>query len=279
MHAVQSESGDLVSEPSEIRQQTVNLFSKLFDSEQSRSQDVEERFFLLQARVTRQGELHKALQGMENGWAPEIDGLPVECNKAFWSILGQDVLEVLRVSVEERKLALSCRRAVLTLLPKKGDLTVLKNCLPVALFCTDCKSLSKAFVSRLGKVMEQVLHLDQTYCVPDQEKAFDRVEHDYLWKVLENFGFNPGFIAMIKLVEFAGPGLNCAEDLAVCFGVRSLRVAAKLLQCWRSVLSSEERVLIKNYGAGVFSPDEDEPFLMVTIDLDLQDCQGPLPGP
>ena len=34
----------------------------------------------------------------------------------------------------------------------------------------------------------------------DQEKAFDRVEHGYLWKVLENFGFNPGFIAMIKVL-------------------------------------------------------------------------------
>ncbi|KAL7828331.1 hypothetical protein SRHO_G00319650, partial [Serrasalmus rhombeus] len=34
----------------------------------------------------------------------------------------------------------------------------------------------------------------------DQEKAFDWVEHGYLWKVLENFGFNPGFIAMIKVL-------------------------------------------------------------------------------
>ncbi|KAL7857249.1 hypothetical protein SRHO_G00161480 [Serrasalmus rhombeus] len=33
MHAVRSESGDLVSEPSEIRQQTVSFFSKLFESE------------------------------------------------------------------------------------------------------------------------------------------------------------------------------------------------------------------------------------------------------
>ena len=32
----------------------------------------------------------------------------------------------------------------------------------------------------------------------DQEKDFDRVEQQYLWQTLEAFGFNPGFIAMIK---------------------------------------------------------------------------------
>ncbi|KAK3539285.1 hypothetical protein QTP86_033694, partial [Hemibagrus guttatus] len=101
---------------------------------------------------------------------------------------------------------------------------------PVSLLCTDRKLLSKALASRLTKVMERLIHQDQTYCVPDrsifdnvylirdildvsrllglktglifldQEKAFDRVEHEYLWKVLEAFGFNPGVIAMIRVL-------------------------------------------------------------------------------
>ena len=78
--------------------------------------------------------------------------------------------------------------------------------------------------------MDQVVHIDQSYCIPgrsirdnivlirdyldisnsldpqlgfislDQEKAFDRVEHQYLLKVLEAFGFSPGFIAMIRVL-------------------------------------------------------------------------------
>lgn len=32
----------------------------------------------------------------------------------------------------------------------------------------------------------------------DQEKAFDRVEHSYLWNVFEAFSFSSNFISMIK---------------------------------------------------------------------------------
>ena len=71
--------------------------------------------------------------------------------------------------------------------------------------------LSKTLALRLTEVMAEVIHVNQTYCVPgrlisdnitliwhvlevssslaidtglisiDQEKAFDRVEHKYLW--------------------------------------------------------------------------------------------------
>ncbi|KAK3522674.1 hypothetical protein QTP86_029160 [Hemibagrus guttatus] len=241
IHAVRTESGDLLSESTEIRKQTVSFYSKLYSSEWSGAQVVEDSFLVglpkLSERAAREldrelslEELHEALQRMENGRASGIDGLPAEFYKAFWAVIGQDVLDVLRDSIQRGELPLSCRRAVLTLLPKKGDLTHLKNWHPVSLLCTDYKLLSKALASRLTKVMERLIHQDQTYCVPDrsifdnvylirdildvsrllglktglifldQEKAFDRVEHEYLWKVLETFGFNPGFVAMIRVL-------------------------------------------------------------------------------
>ncbi|KAK3509542.1 hypothetical protein QTP70_001623 [Hemibagrus guttatus] len=182
IHAVRTESGDLLSEPTEIHKQTVSFYSKLYSSERSGAQIVEESFLKdlpkLSEQVAREldreltlAELHKALQGMENGRAPGIDGLPVEFYKAFWAVIGQDVLEVLNDSVNVGQLPLSCRRAVLTLLPKKGDLTHLKNWRPVSLLCTDLKLLSKALASRLTKVMEQITHQDQSYCVPDPGPA------------------------------------------------------------------------------------------------------------
>ncbi|KAK3527698.1 hypothetical protein QTP86_034169, partial [Hemibagrus guttatus] len=66
---------------------------------------------------------------------------------------GQDMLDVLQDSIWRGELPLSCRRALLTLLPKKGGLTHLKNWHLVSLLCTDCKLLSKALASRLTKLL------------------------------------------------------------------------------------------------------------------------------
>ncbi|KAI4898313.1 hypothetical protein NFI96_008491 [Prochilodus magdalenae] len=112
MHAVRTESGDLLLEPAEIRKRTVSFFSKRYDSEQSGAPELEESFLHRLPKLTRRSAemldralsldgLYTALQGMENGRAPSIDGLPVEFYKSFWSVLGQDVLDVLRASLVE----------------------------------------------------------------------------------------------------------------------------------------------------------------------------------
>ncbi|KAJ4919038.1 hypothetical protein JOQ06_019450, partial [Pogonophryne albipinna] len=127
---------------------------------------------------------------------------------------------------------------------KKGDLREIKNWRPVSLLCTDYKLLSRALSSRLRKMMDQVVDRTQTYCVPgrsivdnvslirdilevsgslgfdtglvslDQEKAFDRVEHRYLWKVLERFGLSPGFIAKIKDVLKLGQVVDTFQQIS-----------------------------------------------------------------
>ena len=164
-------------------------------------------------------------------------------------------------SFEDSSLPQSCRRAVLTLLPKKGDLQEIKNWRPVSLVCVDYKLLSK-LSNRLKKVMDQLIHRSQTYCVPgrsivdnvslirdilvvsgslgldtglvslDQEKAFDRVEHRYLWKVLQRYGLSPGLIAKMKvLYEDIESVLKINGDLCKPFKTESFDKAAPCLVC------------------------------------------------
>ncbi len=138
IHALRSEEGILLSNPVAIRRRAIGFYEKLYRSE-LRSDDINESvFFKDLPKVSDEanagisgalnlGELHKAVQSMESGRVPGIDGIPVDFYKCFWEEIGEDLLEVLNGSLDEGLLPLSCRRAVLTLLPKKGDLTDIKK--------------------------------------------------------------------------------------------------------------------------------------------------------
>ncbi|CAM2117039.1 unnamed protein product [Caretta caretta] len=175
-------------------------------------------------------EFSEALRRMPTNKSPGMDGLTVEFYRAFWDILGPDLVTVWAESLQSGVLPLSCRRAVLALLPKKGDLRDLRNWRPVSLLSTDYKIVAKAISLRLGSVMADVVHPDQTYTVPgrsifdnlflvrdllelgrrdglsfallslDQEKAFDRVDHGYLLSTLQAFGFGPQFVSFLRVL-------------------------------------------------------------------------------
>lgn len=266
MHVLRSETGVLLTDPAEIRKRANSFYEELYKNELGVNFDDDSVFFdnlpqLSQEASTEisdalsMGEVYKALQGMEVGKAPGIDGLPVDFYKSFWSVLCRDLLDVLNESLKEGQLPLSCRRAVLTLLPKKGDLTEIKCWRPVSLLCSEFKLLSKTLANRLSRVIDGVIHSDQTYCVPgrsifdnislirdvfeisrifnlncglislDQEKAFDRVEHCYLWRVLEAFGFGQTFINYIKVLYSGAQSLlkvngNLCAPFNVYRGIR-----------------------------------------------------------
>lgn len=103
--------------------------------------------------------------GLSSGCTPGIDGLSNEFYKHFWSTIGTDLFEVLQECIQTGSLPKSCQRAILTLLPKKGDLTSLKNWRPVAILCTEYKLLSKCLANRLNKMLFKVIHKGQSYCI------------------------------------------------------------------------------------------------------------------
>lgn len=92
----------------------------------------------------------------------------MEFYREFWAVLGNDLLAVLNENLAEGLLPLSCRRAVITLIPKKDNLQDIKNWRPVGLLCSDLNIFSKTLANRLKKVMGEVIHIDQTYCVPER---------------------------------------------------------------------------------------------------------------
>ena len=101
---------------------------------------------------------------------------------------------------------------------------------PIPLLQCDYKIVAKCLANRAKKVLPMIIHRDQSCSIPgrtisnnchllrnvidycemrniaacilgcDQMKAFDRVEFDYLFKVLEAFGFGHGFIKWIRVL-------------------------------------------------------------------------------
>ncbi|XP_067422483.1 protocadherin-12 [Emydura macquarii macquarii] len=84
-------------------------------------------------------EFSKALHLMPTNKSPGMDGLTVEFYRVW---------------------------AVLTLLPKKGGLRDLQNWRPLSLLSMNYKIIAKAISLRLGSVLQDMVHPDQTYTVP-----------------------------------------------------------------------------------------------------------------
>jgi hypothetical protein len=111
---------------------------------------------------------------------------------------------------------------------KKKDPTKIGNYRPITLMNTDYKLLTKVLVLQLSPSVSSLVHEDQTGFIPkrsifshirlvrsvitytevmekdgaiialDQEKAYDKIRHDYLWKALDAFNIPQTFIKMVK---------------------------------------------------------------------------------
>lgn len=124
----------------------------------------------------------------------------------------------------------SQRIALISLIYKKGDRFLHKNWRPISLLNVDYKLCALALAGRLLNVLQHVIHPDQTCGVRgryigenvallrdvvhyvnennlpaavlalDQEKAFDRIDWDFLLSTLDHMGFGPSFISWVKLL-------------------------------------------------------------------------------
>lgn len=166
---------------------------------------------------------------MQTGKSPGSDGLPTEFYLAFWDSSCDPLVRVYNERFRLGILTDSQRESLLSLIHKKDEINIAKNWRPISLLNTDYKIASKAITERLKSVMSSIVHYDQTCSVPgrtilsnlqlirdvldmidktnetgilvtlDQDKAFDRVDHEFLMRVLSKFGFGPTFCGWVSL--------------------------------------------------------------------------------
>ena len=124
-------------------------------------------------------ECLKALNGMATEKTPGTDGLPCEFYKVFWKDVGETLTEALNFSYQTGKLAVSQRRGIVKLIPKKdADPNLIKNWRPLTLLNCDYKIASKAIANRIKIVLPELISEDQSgfiknRCISDNIRTLD----------------------------------------------------------------------------------------------------------
>ncbi len=174
-------------------------------------------------------ELHVSLKSLQKGKSPGLDGLPPELYLEIWDLVGILMLNSFNFAIEHGAFHRDQKTSLISLLLKKGkDPLDCSSYRPISLIPCDLKIYAKVFASRLEKVIHSLIKEDQTGFIKgrnasdnmrrllhildfadshptpcavfslDAEKAFDRLEWNYMWAVLQGFGFGEHFVSMIK---------------------------------------------------------------------------------
>ena len=166
---------------------------------------------------------------MPLGKSPGLDGIPIEFYQEYWEEIKLLYLDYLN-SVKSEAFSKTKNTSVIKIIYKqKGEIFLLTNYRPISLINVDVKILAKTLANRLKYILPSIIHesqtavygrkIDQTihtirdliemankedeqaaFIFIDQEKAFDRVNHEFLYKTLSTFGIGKEFIHWVRTI-------------------------------------------------------------------------------
>ena len=178
-------------------------------------------------------EIIIAIKQLNNNKSPGEDGITAEFYKHFEIKLTPILCELYNNILFKNELSETMKMGIITLIYKnKGNIDYLKNWRPITLLNIDYKILTKILTNRIKNIETDIINNLQSAGIKnksiinnalnlktiidyieekddkgilisiDQEKAFDRVEHNYLIKVLQKYNFPENFIKFIKIIIY-----------------------------------------------------------------------------
>ena len=181
-------------------------------------------------RITSE-ECIEALKSMLNNKSPSVSGFSKEFFLFFWDDLGTLIVDYINEARRKGQFFVTQRRGVITLIPKKGDQTLIRNKRAICLLDTVYKIVAKVLATRLARVMHCLVSDDQTGAIRnrfigtnlrtiadvidlcerekedgilmalDFKDAFNSVEHSFVYETLRRFNFGDDFVEWVKLLH------------------------------------------------------------------------------
>lgn len=174
-------------------------------------------------------EIQKTVSKMPGNKSPGPDGLPYEFYTTFWEDIKHMLLEAFVDCSQNKEMTTSMKQGLISLIPKPNkDRLYLDNWRPITLLNSDYKILAALYANRLKLCLEEVISATQSGFMKgrhisnnirlvldildykdlfdekalilflDFYKAFDTVEHSFIFEALRHFGFKDNFRDMVK---------------------------------------------------------------------------------
>lgn len=175
-------------------------------------------------------EVVEALKRMKTGKSPGIDGLTTEFYLCFWDII-DPLMEMYRECIDKEEMSTTMKQGIISLIPKPNkDPLSIENWRLITLLNVDYKLFALVFAKRLKSNLAEIINETQTGFMANRHisnnirlvldlldyseyvesqaiivfldfyKAFDTVEHPFIYKALNLFGFGGKFISVVKML-------------------------------------------------------------------------------
>lgn len=174
-------------------------------------------------------ELENALRQSAKKKSPGPDGLTYEFYNSYKDQIKTELVQLFNMYLLEGiPPPAGFSEGIIYLIPKKGDINEISNRRPISMLNCDYKLFSKILMNRIQPLMEKLLGPGQAACDPekscitnlkllrnivtrsqqtkrfkgllialDLEKAFDQVNHEFLWILLDKYKFPRAFIKSV----------------------------------------------------------------------------------
>ena len=233
---VVTEGGKILEKQEEIKKYLWQKYAQLYKKRQINEQF--DNIFINKLPQVEDGilgenditydEMRDAIKEMKTGSSPGMDGIGVDFYKKYFYKFGAWFCSMYNNCTKTGKIPNSWEMATLRLIPKAEGIPDFNKLRPLGLGGVDKKIPSKALANRLRGVLPNIIDESQTGGIAgrniangtllihlliqfytkheergyilgiDGSKAYDCVDRDKLWKVLENYNFPLHFINQLK---------------------------------------------------------------------------------